>query len=290
MPGQRSGATCASPWRDLTLPSVRVPMKESCAARIWRPGPESGEHPLETTITPATHPVSVLPPVELVSVNVAEPQVIGTFRGQPVSSGIAKQPVRQEILRVDWLNLEGDRQADLRVHGGPDKAVYAYPYEHAMRWNADLQPDAPYGPGAFGENLTTRGWLEDAVHIGDIWAWVMPCSRSLSHAIPASSSGCALDAATLSSAWKPTAARAGICVCCSRAWRQWPGQSRSSRRRWMPRRCWRRLAAPGTGADALRAGRSARATIRHAGSLRSGSWLGMMRASAAFAHGERGEP
>jgi MOSC domain-containing protein YiiM len=113
----------------------------------------------------------VLPLVELVSVNVAEPQIIGTFRGKPITSGIAKQPVTQEILRLDWLNLEGDRQADLRVHGGQDKAVYAYPAEHIVRWNADLQPETPYGPGTFGENLTTRGWLEDAVHIGDIWAW-----------------------------------------------------------------------------------------------------------------------
>jgi MOSC domain-containing protein YiiM len=126
---------------------------------------------VETTNATHAHLLSVLPPVELVSVNVAEPQIIGTFRGQPISSGIAKQPVVQEVLRLDWLNLEGDRQADLRVHGGRDKAVYAYPSEHILRWNADLQPETPYGPGTFGENLTTRGWLEDAVHIGDIWAW-----------------------------------------------------------------------------------------------------------------------
>ncbi len=124
------------------------------------------EHPLQ-----ATHTSLALPAVELVSVNVAEPQIIGTFRGKPITSGIAKQPVGQEMLRLDWLNLEGDRQADLRVHGGTDKAVYAYPSEHILRWNADLKPEAPFGPGTFGENLTTRGWLEDAVHIGDIWAW-----------------------------------------------------------------------------------------------------------------------
>ena len=109
--------------------------------------------------------------VQLVSVNVAEPQIIGTYRGQPVTSGIAKQPLAQETVALDWLNLAGDRQADLRVHGGRNKAVYAYPYEHVLRWNDELAPEAPYGPGTFGENLTTRGWLEDAVHIGDIWAW-----------------------------------------------------------------------------------------------------------------------
>ena len=126
---------------------------------------------METNIATSAHLESVLPPVELVSVNVAEPQIIGTFRGKPITSGIGKQPVRQEILRLDWLNLEGDRQADLRVHGGRDKAVYAYPAEHIVRWNADLQPETPYGPGTFGENLTTRGWLEDTVRIGDVWAW-----------------------------------------------------------------------------------------------------------------------
>ena len=141
------------------------------AAGNWQPRPHSGEHFLETDITTPGLPLSVLPPVELVSVNVAEPQIIGTFRGKPITSGIAKQPITQETLHLDWLNLAGDRQADLRVHGGRDKAVYAYPAEHIERWNVDLTPETPYGPGTFGENLTTRGWLENAVRIGDIWAW-----------------------------------------------------------------------------------------------------------------------
>lgn len=126
---------------------------------------------METTIATQPHMISAHPVVELVSVNVAEPEIIGTFRGQPIASGIAKQPVAVETLYLDWLNLTGDRQADLRAHGGPDKAVYAYPIEHVARWNTDLEPETPYGPGVFGENLTTRGWLEDAVRIGDIWAW-----------------------------------------------------------------------------------------------------------------------
>lgn len=137
----------------------------------WQPGPHSGEHFLATNITTSGLPLAVLPLVELVSVNVAEPQIIGAFRGKPITSGIAKQPVTQDTLHLDWLNLAGDRQADLRVHGGRDKAVYAYPAEHIERWNAELTPETPYGPGTFGENLTTRGWLEDAVRIGDIWAW-----------------------------------------------------------------------------------------------------------------------
>jgi MOSC domain-containing protein YiiM len=110
------------------------------------------------------------PPLRLVSVNVARPRVIGTRRGgAPVLSGIAKRPVTADTLTLDGLNLAGDGQADLSVHGGPDKAVYAYPAEHLPRWNEEL--GVAFGPGTFGENLTTAGWLEDEVRIGDVWGW-----------------------------------------------------------------------------------------------------------------------
>jgi len=108
--------------------------------------------------------------IGLISVNVGQPQVIGNTRfGKPVRSGIVKQPVPAETLYLDTLNLEGDRQADLTVHGGPDKAVYAYPSEHLPHWNEEL--GTTFGIGTFGENLTTSGSLEDEVRIGDIWAW-----------------------------------------------------------------------------------------------------------------------
>ena len=107
--------------------------------------------------------------VGLVSVNVGKPTVIGTRRGKPVWSGIVKHPVAAGRLYLDRLNLEGDAQADLRVHGGIEKAVYAYPSEHLPPWNAEL--GVAFGPASFGENLTTAGWLEDEVRIGDIWAW-----------------------------------------------------------------------------------------------------------------------
>ncbi len=111
-----------------------------------------------------------VPEVGLVSVNVGLPQVIGSTRfGKPVRSGIVKRPVTVDTLYLDTLNLEGDRQADLTVHGGPDKAVYAYPSEHLPRWNEELGTE--FGVGTFGENLTTSGWLEDEVRIGDVWAW-----------------------------------------------------------------------------------------------------------------------
>lgn len=84
-------------------------------------------------------------------------------------SAIAKQPTGAQALYLDWENLAGDRQADRRVHGGPDKAVYAYSSDHWPRWSAELGRD--FGPASFGENLTVAEWLEDQVCIGDVWAW-----------------------------------------------------------------------------------------------------------------------
>jgi MOSC domain-containing protein YiiM len=79
--------------------------------------------------------------------------------------GFSKNPV-EGPMRVGRLNLYGDQQADLSVHGGPDKAVYAYPAEHYEYWRAEL-PDIELPRGIFGENLTIEGLLEDKVNIGD---------------------------------------------------------------------------------------------------------------------------
>ena len=107
--------------------------------------------------------------VELVSVNVGRPSFLGMHRGHAVMSGIVKKPVTADTLYLDRLNLEGDGQADLEVHGGEDKAVYAYPSEHLGPWGEEL--GQVLGPNAFGENLTTAGWLEADVCIGDLWGW-----------------------------------------------------------------------------------------------------------------------
>ncbi|MGI9022641.1 MAG: MOSC domain-containing protein [Acidimicrobiales bacterium] len=103
------------------------------------------------------------------SVNVSRPKPLGMHRGKQVMSGIAKVPVAVDHLRLDRLNLEGDGQAELSVHGGTDKAVYAYPSEHLRAWSEELGEEL--GPAAFGENLTTLGWTEDDVRIGDRWEW-----------------------------------------------------------------------------------------------------------------------
>jgi MOSC domain-containing protein YiiM len=107
--------------------------------------------------------------ITLVSVNVGRPQHLGMHRGRRITSAIAMQPVAADHIRLDRLNLEGDGQADLVGHGGPDKAVYAYPSEHLPAWAEELGQEL--GPAAFGENLTTAGATEDEVCIGDRWTW-----------------------------------------------------------------------------------------------------------------------
>jgi MOSC domain-containing protein YiiM len=99
----------------------------------------------------------------VVSVNVGLPQEV-VWNGQRVSTAIFKEPVEGTIT-ARKLNLDGDRQADLTVHGGPDKAVYAYPLEHYEYWRTVVEMPATLG--AFGENLTTRGVLEKDLNIGD---------------------------------------------------------------------------------------------------------------------------
>ena len=102
--------------------------------------------------------------MKLVSVNVGLPREV-QWRGKLVRTSIFKLPVSGPV-RVRTLNLQGDQQADLSVHGGSDKAVYAYPSEHYAYWKTQL-PATALSWGAFGENFTTEGLLEDRVCIGD---------------------------------------------------------------------------------------------------------------------------
>lgn len=102
--------------------------------------------------------------MKLVSINVGRPRLIA-WRGRTVSTGIFKEPVAGRVM-LRRLNLDGDRQADLTVHGGRDKAVYVYPSEHYPRWRAEL-PDTELPYGMFGENFTTEGLDETTINIGD---------------------------------------------------------------------------------------------------------------------------
>lgn len=102
--------------------------------------------------------------VSLISVNVGLPRDV-TWRGRTVTTGIFKDPVQARV-RVRSLNLDGDGQADLTVHGGEDKAIYAYPFEHYDYWRSEL-PDTELTPGMFGENFTVTGLNEEDVNIGD---------------------------------------------------------------------------------------------------------------------------
>ena len=102
--------------------------------------------------------------MKVLSVNVGLPREVD-WRGKTVRTSIFKAPVPGRV-RVTLLNVQGDQQSDLSVHGGADKAIYAYPSEHYAFWRDEL-PGSEFPWGAFGENLTIEGMLEDQVHIGD---------------------------------------------------------------------------------------------------------------------------
>lgn len=102
--------------------------------------------------------------MKLLSVNVGLPRE-ALWNGKLVRTSIFKTPVKGRV-RVAALNLNGDEQSDLSVHGGADKAVYAYPSEHYPFWRKELPGmDLPWA--MFGENFTTEGMLEDVVYVGD---------------------------------------------------------------------------------------------------------------------------
>jgi MOSC domain-containing protein YiiM len=102
--------------------------------------------------------------MKIISLNVAMPRLV-EYNGEPVATGIFKEPVTGPV-RLRTLNLDGDRQADLSVHGGVSKAVYAYPAEHYEFWKKELpEMDLPFG--MFGENFTTTGMIENEINVGD---------------------------------------------------------------------------------------------------------------------------
>jgi MOSC domain-containing protein YiiM len=105
--------------------------------------------------------------MRLTSVNVGLPRDV-LWHGRTVTTGIYKDPVEGRVA-VRTLNLDGDRQADLTVHGGAYKAVYCYPVEHYAFWKKEL-PGRELPTAIFGENFTTEGLPEDSVHLGDRFA------------------------------------------------------------------------------------------------------------------------
>lgn len=104
--------------------------------------------------------------MKLISVNVSKPRDVA-YRGKMVRTGIFKEPVKGRVW-LRKLGLDGDGHGDPAVHGGVDKAVYAYPIEHYEHWRRELGRDElPFGQ--FGENFTVKGLLEEEVHIGDVF-------------------------------------------------------------------------------------------------------------------------
>ena len=102
--------------------------------------------------------------MKVVSINVGLPREV-EWGGKTVRTSIFKEPVAGRV-RVVRLNVEGDRQSDLTVHGGADKAVYVYPAEHYAFWREEL-PGGNLPWGAFGENIATQGLSENSAYIGD---------------------------------------------------------------------------------------------------------------------------
>jgi MOSC domain-containing protein YiiM len=102
--------------------------------------------------------------MKIISINTGLPREI-FHEGRLITTGIFKAPIAGRV-RVRALNIDGDRQADLTVHGGVSKAIYAYPAEHYEFWRKEL-PDVEFPWGSFGENLTTEGLLESGLYIGD---------------------------------------------------------------------------------------------------------------------------
>jgi MOSC domain-containing protein YiiM len=102
--------------------------------------------------------------MKLISVNVGLPRVVMN-NGEPVATGIFKDPVEGRVM-LRTFNLDGDRQADLSVHGGRSKAVYVYPSEHYDYWKREF-PEMKLPWGMFGENFTSTGLFEPELNIGD---------------------------------------------------------------------------------------------------------------------------
>lgn len=107
--------------------------------------------------------------LRILSVNVGRPKIVALMNGEPVRSGIGKRPVGRDRVFVDKLNIDGDGQADLTVHGGFDKAVYAYPASHWPWW--ETEHHLACSPGTFGENLTLESSDETEICIGDRFRW-----------------------------------------------------------------------------------------------------------------------
>ncbi|MCL7748368.1 MOSC domain-containing protein [Halalkalibacter alkaliphilus] len=105
----------------------------------------------------------------IVSLNIGNSKNIAAYGEKEVLSAIHKQSVNEQVLYLSVTQIEGDEQADLINHGGLDKAVCVYPYEHYHYWNEKLGLSLPIG--AFGENITLRGLTETDVFIGDTFQW-----------------------------------------------------------------------------------------------------------------------
>lgn len=136
-------------------------------------------------------------------------------RGAP--SGIAKSPVAGPIM-LGLTGFEGDAQGDTKHHGGPEKAVHHYPFDHYATWTAEIGTHARLAePGAFGENLSTLGLTEDVVAIGDVFSSAAPFWKSARAGSRAGNSTSGSTFPTWPAGSRPAAGPAGTIACCSPA-------------------------------------------------------------------------
>ena len=150
---------------------------------------------------------------KLISVNVGLPRIV-MHNGDPVATGIFKEPVAGRVI-LRKLNLDGDRQADLSVHGGPSKAVYVYPSEHYDYWEQEL-PGMKLPWGMFGENFTTTGLFESELNIGDKFRVGSALVMVTEPRMPATSSASNSATSISSSDFWQANARGSISPCCKR--------------------------------------------------------------------------
>lgn len=144
--------------------------------------------------------------MRLLSVNISLPQDL-EWQGKPVRTSIFKQPIAGPV-QVLAEHLAGDGQADLKHHGGSNKAVYAYPAEHYPYWEAHV-PREKLVPGAFGENLTTEGLLESEVRLGDCFQVGSAVLMAVQPRVPCFKLGVRLDDARMVKRFQ-AAGRSGI--------------------------------------------------------------------------------
>jgi MOSC domain-containing protein YiiM len=164
--------------------------------------------------------------MNLISVSVGLPRVV-VSNGDPVSTGIFKEPLAGRVM-LRTLNLDGDRQADLSVHGGSSKAVYVYPSEHYEYWTHEF-PEMKLPWGMFGENFTTARLFESELNVGDKFRVCSAIVMATKPRMPCYKLGIRFGRSDIVKRFLASERTASILRCCKRAKSEWVTLSNSSK-------------------------------------------------------------